>query len=102
MDIEWGDGRGKGVKGLGYKVEFLERLFGEKEVKGYLKGLKGLQERVGDYNEVFVGEEVLRGYVKEEGKGWFVVGWIRGEEEGLWREGGEGLEEFGENRKRLW
>ncbi len=50
-------------KKLRYFLEFFESLFPEKEIKQVIKQLKGLQDNLGDYNDLHVQQESLKSYI---------------------------------------
>ncbi len=73
----------KRVKRLRYNIEFLQNLFPSKAVKTYLKALKPLQESLGHYNDLHVAEDLYLPYTKQKAKAWFVIGWLRAEQQRL-------------------
>ncbi|ATO20830.1 hypothetical protein BS636_14640 [Acinetobacter sp. LoGeW2-3] len=84
----------KRVKRLRYNVEFLQSLFPAKQVKSYLKALKPLQESLGQYNDLHVAENLYQPYVKRKPKAWFVLGWLRAEQQRLQKEIQTELKDF--------
>ncbi|MEQ9618813.1 MAG: CHAD domain-containing protein [Deltaproteobacteria bacterium] len=50
-------------KKLRYFLEFFESLFPEREIRQTVKQLKGLQDNLGDYNDLHVQQETLKGYI---------------------------------------
>src|SRR5690606_18051075 len=94
LDIEARHRTRKRVKRLRYNIEFLQSLFVEQEVKAYLKALKPVQESLGHYNDLFVAEELFLPYVKKQPKAWFVLGWIKAEQQRLSAEAAARLIQF--------
>lgn len=56
-------------KKLRYFMEFFESLFPEKEIKEAIRHLKGLQDNLGDYNDLHVQQESLKSYISKLGPG---------------------------------
>lgn len=52
-------------KKLRYYIEFFESLFPEAEVKQAIKHLKGLQDNLGDINDLRVQQESIKGFVAD-------------------------------------
>ncbi|MFI5324561.1 MAG: CHAD domain-containing protein, partial [Thermodesulfobacteriota bacterium] len=52
-------------KKLRYYLEFFESLFPESEIKAAIKHLKILQDNLGDFNDLRVQQERLRGYISK-------------------------------------
>ncbi len=52
-------------KKLRYYLEFFESLFPADEIKEVIKHLKALQDNLGDYNDMHVQQERLKGYISK-------------------------------------
>lgn len=54
-------------KKLRYFMEFFESLFPEKDIKEAISHLKGLQDNLGEYNDLHVQQETLKSYISKLG-----------------------------------
>ena len=66
----------KRVKRLRYALEFSATLFASRKVRGYLKTLRAVQERLGAINDVVVAMDAYRNQRETDPRAWFALGWL--------------------------
>ena len=71
----------KRIKRLRYGVEFSASLFDDRVVRGYLKALRALQERLGAVNDVAVGIALYSAVVPADARALFALGWLASQRE---------------------
>ena len=71
----------KRIKRLRYAAEFAARLFDERAVRGYLKSLRALQERLGTVNDVAVGIALYSAAAPADARALFALGWLASQRE---------------------
>lgn len=71
----------KGIKRLRYATEFAASLFDERAVRGYLKALRALQERLGTVNDVAVGIALYSAAASTDARALFALGWLASQRE---------------------
>jgi triphosphatase len=84
----------KKVKQLRYSVEFSRSLFNPQQVKSYLKALKPLQEVLGQFNDLVVAEQLIRPAIKKQAKYWFVLGWLKSQQQHILQQAHAALQHF--------
>ncbi|MDO9315807.1 MAG: CHAD domain-containing protein [Burkholderiaceae bacterium] len=71
----------KHIKRLRYAAEFSARVFDERSVRRYLKGLRALQERLGTVNDVAVGVALFSAAAPTDARALFALGWLAAQRE---------------------
>ena len=71
----------KRIKRLRYAAEFSASLFDERAVRGYLKALRALQERLGTVNDVAVGIALYSAAAPADARALFALGWLAAQRE---------------------
>ena len=71
----------KRIKRLRYAAEFSSSLFDERAVRGYLKSLRALQERLGTVNDVAVGIALYAAAAPADARALFALGWLASQRE---------------------
>ena len=71
----------KRIKRLRYASEFSASLFNERAVRGYLKALRALQERLGTVNDVAVGIALYSAAAPADARALFALGWLAAQRE---------------------
>ena len=71
----------KRIKRLRYAAEFSASLFDERAVRGYLKALRALQERLGVFNDVAVGIARYSAAAPADARALFALGWLASQRE---------------------
>jgi CHAD domain-containing protein len=71
----------KRIKRLRYAVEFSASLFDARAVRGYLKALRALQERLGTVNDVAVGIALYSAAAPADARALFALGWLASQRE---------------------
>ena len=71
----------KRIKRLRYAAEFSASLFDERAVRGYLKALRALQERLGTVNDVAVGIALYSAAAPADARALFALGWLASQRE---------------------
>ena len=66
----------KRVKRLRYAVEFCAALFPRRAVRGYLRPLRELQERLGEINDVVMAMQAFRRGSDADPRALFALGWL--------------------------
>ena len=56
----------KTCKKLRYLMEFFQSLYPAREIRELIQALKGLQDNLGDYNDLDVHKKILKKYIKQE------------------------------------
>ena len=91
----------KRIKRLRYAAEFAARLFDERAVRGYLKSLRALQERLGTVNDVAVGIALYSAAAPADARALFALGWLASQRERALAACKPDLRRF-VNSKRFW
>ncbi len=71
----------KRIKRLRYAAEFSASLYEERAVRGYLKALRALQERLGTVNDVAVGIALYSVAAPADARALFALGWLASQRE---------------------
>ncbi len=71
----------KRIKRLRYAVEFSASLFDARAVRGYLKAMRALQERLGTVNDVAVGIALYSAAAPADARALFALGWLASQRE---------------------
>jgi len=71
----------KRIKRLRYAVEFSASLFDARAVRGYLKAMRALQERLGIVNDVAVGIALYSAAAPADARALFALGWLASQRE---------------------
>ncbi len=71
----------KRIKRLRYAAEFSASLFDDRAVRGYLKALRALQERLGVFNDVAVGIARYSAAAPADPRALFALGWLASQRE---------------------
>jgi CHAD domain-containing protein len=56
----------KTCKKLRYLMEFFQSLYPAREIRELIQALKGLQDNLGDYNDLDVHAKILKKYIKQD------------------------------------
>lgn len=91
----------KRIKRLRYAAEFAARLFDERAVRGYLKSLRALQERLGTVTDVAVGIALYSAAAPADARALFALGWLASQRERALAACKPDLKRF-VNSKRFW
>ena len=70
----------KRIKQLRYCIDFISRLYPEKEVQQFLNKLEPIQEYLGFYNDLFVAEQVFEQQAAEQSQFLFALGWVKAQQ----------------------
>ena len=70
----------KHIKQLRYCIDFISRLYPEKEVQEFLNKLEPIQEYLGFYNDLFVAEQVFEQQAAEQSQFLFALGWVKAQQ----------------------
>jgi inorganic triphosphatase YgiF len=70
----------KRIKQLRYCIDFISRLYPEKEVQQFLNKLEPIQEYLGFYNDLFVAEQVFEQQAAEQPQFLFALGWVKAQQ----------------------
>jgi inorganic triphosphatase YgiF len=70
----------KRIKQLRYCIDFISRLYPEKEVQQFLNKLEPIQEYLGFYNDLFVAEQVFKQQAAEQPQFLFALGWVKAQQ----------------------
>ncbi len=71
------------IKRLRYAAEAVASLWPAKAVERSLRSLARAQEPLGDYNDTVVALALMRRLAAQDGRAWFVVGWLTARREAL-------------------
>ena len=71
----------KHIKRLRYAAEFCASVFDDAAVRGYLKGLRALQERLGTLNDIAVGIALYSAAAPHDTRALFALGWLAAQRE---------------------
>ena len=71
----------KHIKRLRYAAEFSASVFDDAAVRGYLKGLRALQERLGTLNDIAVGIALYSATAPHDTRALFALGWLAAQRE---------------------
>ena len=71
------------IKRLRYAAEAVASLWPAKAVERSLRSLARAQEPLGDYNDTVVALALMRHLAAQDGRAWFVVGWLTARREAL-------------------
>ncbi|WP_122901271.1 CYTH and CHAD domain-containing protein [Acinetobacter sp. B51(2017)] len=71
----------KRVKQLRYSLEFSRGLFKDKTLKAYLTALKPVQQVLGEFNDLSVAETLVCTVIEKEPRYWFILGWLRAQQQ---------------------
>ena len=91
----------KRVKRLRYALEFSATLFASRGVRGYLKALRAMQERLGAINDVVVAMDAFRSHRDTDPRAWFALGWLEARRQLLITQALPDLKAFS-RAKRFW
>ena len=91
----------KHVKRLRYALEFSATLFKPGKVRGYLKTLRAVQERLGAINDVVVAMDAFRSHRDTDPRAWFALGWLEARRQLLVTQALPDLKAFSRT-KRFW
>ena len=91
----------KHVKRLRYALEFSATLFKPGKVRGYLKTLRAVQERLGAINDVVVAMDAFRNHRDIDPRAWFALGWLEARRQLLVTQALPDLKAFSRT-KRFW
>ncbi len=91
----------KRIKRLRYAVEFAGSLFGRAAVRGYLRPLRALQERLGAINDAVVAIQAYAAAPDTDPRAWFAVGWLAARRDVLVAEARPELRKFAK-AQRFW
>lgn len=70
----------KRIKQLRYCIDFISRLYPEKEVQQFLNKLEPIQEYLGFYNDLFVAEQIFEKQALEQPQFLFALGWVKAQQ----------------------
>lgn len=71
------------IKRLRYAADAAGALWPAKSVASTLRALARAQEPLGDYNDTVVALSLFRGLAAQDGRAWFVVGWLTARRDAL-------------------
>ena len=89
----------KRVKQLRYSLEFSRDLFKDKSLKSYLKALKPVQQVLGEFNDLSVAETLVCTAIEKEPRSWFVLGWLRAQQQQVLACAAQVLQQFSAQAK---
>ena len=70
----------KRIKQLRYCIDFISRLYLEKEIQQFLNKLEPIQEYLGFYNDLFVAEQIFEKQALEQPQFLFALGWVKAQQ----------------------
>jgi len=84
----------KKAKQLRYCVEFISSLYSDKKVQQYLKQLQPVQNTLGQYNDLFIAEDIFNKAVENDSSFWFALGWVKAKQPHLQKRSAKALQTF--------
>jgi len=84
----------KKAKQLRYCVEFISSLYPNKKVQQYLKQLQPVQNTLGQYNDLFIAEDIFNKAVEQDQSFWFALGWVKAKQPYLQNQSAKALQNF--------
>ncbi|ENX36346.1 hypothetical protein F889_00508 [Acinetobacter colistiniresistens] len=80
LEVEQQHRTRKRVKQLRYCIDFISRLYPEKQVQQFLNKLQPIQEYLGFYNDLFVAEQIFEQQATKHPQFLFALGWVKAQQ----------------------